>query len=640
MKQANTTVRRATDGGKANAALPLNQYALDQCKSPIACIRPCGRVFYANEAQCQQLGYSKQELVTKTVSDIDPDWRADAWHAGWTKLKEAGVTTFESRHRRKDGSIFAVEVTTNLIEHDGEEYMFSFTTDISDRKRAEAALRDSETKLRAIFDHHYQLTGMLDCEGRILSANEVALEFVGVDESEVIGKCFWETPWWDPSQRDMVRDAIERAAQGEFVRLECTHIRSDGAIRDFDFSLSPVRDDENNVMYLVPEGRDITELKQAERQLREHDAMIRDIVETSRDWIWTIDLRGIYTYCNPAIETILGYRPDELIGKSSLDLLHEEDRKIVRMTLPECIAARRGWVALVLRWRHRNGHWRYLESSAVPIVDDSRELLGFRGVDRDITDRLEAEEKLARMEAQLAHVARLSAMGEMAAGIAHEVSQPLYAIGNLARATVNAIEAQEQPSLRDLRAWNEAIFESAERANEIFTRMRTFARRESNDRSLCCVNEILRESVQLVAFEVRNLGAKIHQELPDPSIRALIDRIQIQQVLVNLLRNALEAMSEAESEVRDITIQLESNEESICVSVTDTGPGLSALDEAGVFEPFSTTKENGLGLGLAISTSIIEGHGGQLWVESAKSGGASFRFTLPALPEELDQADV
>jgi two-component system sensor kinase FixL len=238
------------------------------------------------------------------------------------------------------------------------------------------------------------------------------------------------------------------------------------------------------------------------------------------------------------------------------------------------------------------------------------------------------------MEARLAHVARLSTMGEMTAGIAHEVGQPLHAIVNLARATRNILEAEGEPNLGDLREWNAAIAKSAERAADVVRRMRTFARRGEADYSICFVNDIVREAVQLVAFEARRCSAVVRLALPEPSPRVDVGRVQIQQVLVNLLRNAFEAMNESQIDVREVTIRVEPAGESVQVSVVDTGPGLPALNDLGIFEPFVTNKNDGLGLGLPISSSIVEAHDGRLWAEASAAGGAAFHFTLPAFQEE------
>ncbi len=719
-----------------------------------------------NARALEMLRCTREQLIGQTPQWLSPERQPDGSLSTESSAQRFAAAFrgepqfFEWRTLRTDGSLFDAEVNLNRIEVSNRAMVLAQVRDVTDRKRAAEELRESEMKLNAIFDHHFQFTGLLDVEGRILAANRTALDFAGVDESQVVGQCLCNTPWWDDQQRLTITSAIKRATQGEFVRFECTHVRSDGAVRDFDFSLSPVRDDDGNVVYLVPEGRDITdrkaaeeklgqseerfrslfedaldmihivdtngaiidanraelatlgytreeyigkplaevihpdrrqdtlqaarsvlsgeavrgyetvlitksgepidveisaapqvrdgevvaaraimrdvrERKRAEEQLREHDAMIRALVETSRDWIWAIDLRGIHTYSSPAVEAILGYRPEELVGKPSFDLIHEEDRKAVETELPKWIAEKRGWNRLALRWRHKDGSWRYLESNALPILAAGGEITGFRGVDRDITERIEADEKLAGMDSRLAHVARLSTMGEMVAGIAHEVSQPLYAIVNYARATKNILKAEGEQDLGHLREWNAAIADAAKLASDVVRRMRKFARRGQADYSICSINDIVHESVQLVAFEARRRDATVHLELPEASSDANVDRVQIQPVLVNLLRNAFEAMDEAESEVREVTIRVEPAKESIQVSVVDTGPGLPALDDLDVFEAFATNKKDGLGLGLAISNSIIEAHDGKLWADSSASGGAAFRFTLPAFKEEF-----
>jgi PAS domain S-box-containing protein/putative nucleotidyltransferase with HDIG domain len=169
---------------------------------------------------------------------------------------------------------------------------------------------------------------------------------------------------------------------------------------------------------IIVTARDITERKQADEALREKEETIRAFVETSQDWIWSIDLHGIHTYSNPAVENILGYTPGDLVGRSSLELMHDEDRQTVEANLPQWINEKRGWRNLILRWRHKDGSWRWLESSAVPIFDAAGELTGFRGVDRDITERKQAEEELKRsyeqlQETLLTTVNALTAMVEM-----------------------------------------------------------------------------------------------------------------------------------------------------------------------------------------------------------------------------------
>ncbi len=243
-----------------------------------------------NARQAEMYGCRREEVLGCSPVDFSPTMQADG-RSSAEKATEvataalAGVSQLlQWKRRAKDGALFDTEVTLTLADIAGEQLLMTIVRDITDRKRAEKELRDSERKLNAIFNHHHQLTGLLDADGRLLAANKTALEFAGVDESEVIGRYLWESPWWDPSQQLEIRRAIERAAKGEFVRIESPHTRADGEIRDFDFSLSPVHDDDGNVVYLVPEGRDITKIKRAAQELRKaHDELEQRVDERTAE---------------------------------------------------------------------------------------------------------------------------------------------------------------------------------------------------------------------------------------------------------------------------------------------------------------------------------------------------------------------
>jgi PAS domain S-box-containing protein len=362
--------------------------------------------------------------------------------------------------------------------------------------------------------------------------------------------------------------------------------------------------------------------------------MTRTLVETSNDWIWAVDIEGRHTYCNPAVESILGYGVPELVGRVATELLHPDDTAKVDSWMREWIEKKLGWSNLIRRWRHKNGSWRWLESSAVPILNANDELVGFRGIDRDITDRVEAEEKLNEMEAHLAHAGRLSVLGEMVAGIAHEVNQPLYSIVNFAKACRNVLARKEEPDHKELIEWNDEIACAAARATEIIKRLRRFARRGAAEFAAIPVGELIEESIDLMAFELRRHKVVVRRDIASdaPAVRA--DRVEIQQVLVNLLQNACEAMAQTADSERQIALRSRLSEEGVVVSVQDHGPGLPDDKELRIFQPFVTTKENGLGIGLAISTTIVEAHGGRLWASDDREG-ATFHLLLPYAEKRL-----
>ena len=252
-------------------------------------------------------------------------------------------------------------------------------------------LAESEERFRTLMENAAEAFFLHDMDGRIVAVNQFACDNLGYTRAELLSMFVMDV---EESHGDMdnlkeIRNDFDADVP---TTLEGCHRRKDGSTFPVEVRLGKIIIDGQSMILAL--SRDITERKQNEEVLREHEEMIRTLVESSQDWIWSINLEGIHTYSNPAFKAILGYSPDEIVGKPSFTLMHEEDRKKIERLLPEWIAEKSGWNNLLIRWRHKNGEWRYLESNSVPILDSKGELTGFRGVDRDVTERMEAEEKL------------------------------------------------------------------------------------------------------------------------------------------------------------------------------------------------------------------------------------------------------
>jgi C4-dicarboxylate-specific signal transduction histidine kinase len=261
--------------------------------------------------------------------------------------------------------------------------------------------------------------------------------------------------------------------------------------------------------------------------------------------------------------------------------------------------------------------------------DASGEAVWVRGVHIDITERVKSDERLHEREAQLAHVSRLTTMGELVAGLAHEINQPLYAINNFANAVETALTSPSEPNREQTIGWVRMIKDADKQASGIIKRVRNYVRQSEYERTPTDVNAILRAAFELIAFQARQAAVSAQWKLaPDlPQIEA--DRVQLEQVFVNLMRNACEAVSRPENTDRKLIIESRQSGDGIMVTFDDNGPGVPPEERDAIFAAFKSSKEEGLGLGLAISRTITEAHGGSLTVEDSPQGGARFVVRLP-----------
>ncbi len=380
------------------------------------------------------------------------------------------------------------------------------------------------------------------------------------------------------------------------------------------------------------------ELKRSKQHLEQQHELILNSVS---DGISGVDMEGNSTFINRAMEELTGWSAEELIGRNQHEVLHHTRADGQPYPPEECPVYRTfrdsqpRFVDDDLFWK-KDGTSFPVEYSSTPIRNEKGETVGSVVVFRDISARKQAEEASRRHQAELAHVARLSTMGEMASGIAHELNQPLTAIATNAHACIRMLESGEAQREKCADVM-ERIGAQAERAGEIIRHLRQFVRKEQPQRGLVDLNELIREVLVLLKPEARQAGVSVHQDLQQDLPRVMAQHIQIDQVILNLARNAIEAMADSPAGGRELTIRTRSGgSNAVIVTVADTGPGLSDTVRGQVFDPFVTTKASGMGLGLSISKGIIEAHDGNLYLDSEAGFGAVFRFTLPVAREQND----
>ncbi|OOZ42269.1 histidine kinase [Solemya pervernicosa gill symbiont] len=378
------------------------------------------------------------------------------------------------------------------------------------------------------------------------------------------------------------------------------------------------------------------ELKKAQRFLEhKHDLILNSV----GDGIYGVNLEGNSTFVNRAMERITGWSAEDLIGHNQHELLHHTRADGSAFPGIECPVYHTfrddmpRFVAEDIFWC-KDGQSLPVEYSSTPIKDTHGATVGAVVVFRDITERKEAAEELRQHQAEFAHIARVSTMGEMASGIAHEINQPLAAIANYTRASIRMLESGkgdiEQITEIMTRAANQA-----DRAGEIIRQLRNFIRKETPERSRVDINNLVREVAVLIGPEANKsrvtIDLNLQSELPPVHAHA----IQVEQVALNLARNAIEAMAESDASTRQLTITTApGDDKTLSVKVSDTGPGITAEAQEQLFDQFFTTKPRGMGLGLSISRGIIEAHEGRLWVETNVAAGTTFSFILPTAESE------
>lgn len=375
---------------------------------------------------------------------------------------------------------------------------------------------------------------------------------------------------------------------------------------------------------------DIDEQKQLEEALRTRENHFRSILDTVPDAMIVIDGHGIMQFFSTAAERQFGYSEQEAIGLNVSMLMPEPDR-----TRHDGYLARYHstgerhiiGIGRIVTGKRRDGTTFPMHLSIGEMQSGGEPY--FTGFVRDLTEHQQTQARLQELQSELVHVSRLSAMGEMASALAHELNQPLAAISNYMKGSRRLLAGSADPNTSKIESAMDRAAEQALRAGQIIRRLRDFVSRGESEKRVESLSKLIEEAGALGLAGAREQNVQLRFNLDPESDLVLADRVQIQQVLVNLFRNALEAM--AQSPRRELIVRnVKVADDMVEIEVSDTGSGFHDDVKPNLFQTFFTTKETGMGVGLSISRSIIEAHGGRMWAESNAAGGATFRFTLPA----------
>jgi PAS domain S-box-containing protein len=503
--------------------------------------------------------------------------------------------------------------------------------DVTERKCAEQALRESEYKLRQIIEAVPGLIWSTAPDGKPTYANQRLLDYTGTRLDDFKNRS-WER-FLHPEDLPEAVKAFDHAIQtGTSFEAINRLRRSNGSYRWHHARTDPMRDREGQIIQWYGLSVDIDEGKKAEDQLRRSEAYLAEAQALSHAGSAAFNDTTIL-YWSDETYRILGFDPRDGLPsyEAAAQRTHPDDQERVREQARRAVQQKRDF-KLEYRILLPTGAIKYIEMNAHPKFSEGGELVEVVSTLIDVTERKRAQEeheRLRQLESDLAHMNRLSMMGELAASLAHEITQPIATARNNARAALNFLD--KQPSdLGEVREALGCVVGDADRAGVIVDRMRDHIRKAPPRKRRFDLNEAINEVIVLARSAIAENGVSVRTRLSEGLAPVEGDRVQLQQVILNLVLNAAEAMSMVDGGARQLWISTEEGgANGILVAVRDSGPGIDPEHIERVFDAFYTTKPSGVGMGLSICRSIIEAHSGRLWADANEPGGAVFQFTLP-----------
>ena len=582
---------------------------LEENPNPVLRISKDCAILYANRA-----GYPVLETWRIQAGQSLPE---EYCKLAKEALNSGKVSTFE--FNCDNGRLFMVTLAP-VVE---KGYVNAYGVDITECKKVEKASRESEQKWRSLAENAPDVILTIDPDGTILFLNRTVPPFT---PEKAVGTSVYE--YVPPDYQQTLRDALEQVVQtGEPCSYEVAGCGPDGRTSWYQSRLGPIKKD-GRVVAMTLIATDVTEHRQAMDALRKSENKYRTLLENLPQKIFLKDRNSVYVSCNENFARDFNIKAEEIAGKNDYDFVprelaekyREDDKRIIESGETKDFEER----------YFQQGQETIIHTVKTPVKDEQGNVVGILGIFWDITGQKQIEQREDERRAELARASRLSLVGEMASSLAHELNQPLCAIASYAQGSLRMMESGAWDSNELLDAMRD-VAAQAERAGQIIHRMAKLVRQKEPHKSSVNIKDLIQETVSFVDSEAKLRGITIERVEPSEEMPFVtVDSMGIEQVLLNLLQNAFEAISDMHDGKRQVTIRVSRDtNDAIEVAVSDTGKGLPMENIDIVFQPFFTTKSKGLGIGLSISRSIVEAHGGRLVAELNPAGGALFRFTLP-----------
>jgi PAS domain S-box-containing protein len=565
------------------------------------------------------------KLTLETMmSRVHPEDRTSVWDSTERASSKGDAIDITLRLLFSDGRIKHVRVLARPLEVDSDGIEFAgAVVDITATKRAEETLQKSERELRTLIDVMPAFVGTASPDGFCDFLSESWLDYLGITREQGLGWGWANTIHPEDVDR-VVTNWRAGLAAGEPLEQELRCRRADGTYLWFLDRSFPLRDDKENIIkwYRVLTKIDALKKTEAALQMREHELL--GIIDTIPSMLWSASPTAATTHLSQRYLDYCGANLEELASRGWERFIHPDDLAETVKAFARAIDSGQSYSA-IHRLRRADGEYRWHHAMGEPLRDPAGKIIQWYGLTIDIDERKRAEDRLRDTRMKLAMASRLATVAELAGSIAHELNQPLTSVLANAQAakrwmTTAPVNVEEVNSSID------KIVRDARAADQTMQHIRALFKQESFDKKEVSIPNILREVVRIVQEDPKKRDVPIECQFEEPLPLVFIDQIQIQQVFINLIVNAIEALERRRTN-RLVALRAAADANEILIHVIDNGPGLGDLDR--IFDAFVTTKANGMGIGLAVSRSIIEAHGGRLWAENNKAGGASFHVALP-----------
>jgi hypothetical protein len=616
---------------KTESALQAREQQLvgiiETIPSMIVSISPTGELTQFSQRTVEYFGASLEEFVKDGWGKfIHPDDLEETVKAFFPAIEAGEPYNLLYRLRRADGE-YRWHQTRGAPWRDANGKIIQYyglAEDIDERKRAEETLRKSEKELRTLIDVMPAIVGVSSTDGTVEFLSQSWVDYFGQTTEEAM-RGGWAAVIHPDDLDRVVANRKAGLASGDLVVQELRCRGADGVYRWFLNRSLPIRDDEGKVIKSYGMLFDIDVLKKTESalQMREHELL--GIIETIPSMLWSASPAGETTHLSQRFLEYLGVTFEEIITRGWESFIHPDDREETVKAFARAISSGESYRA-TQRLRRADGEYRWHHSMGEPLRDPHGTIIQWYGLSIDIDERKRAEDHLRDTRIKLAKASRLTTVAELAGSIAHELNQPLMSILANAQAAKRWLNAAP-PNLTEMNSSIERTIRDARAADETMQHIRALFKQESFVKKDVRIPDILNEVVRIVQEDPKKRAVPVECHLEESLPAVPVDQIQIQQVFINLIVNAIEAL-EGQQVPPLVTLRAAvTNSDRMLVQVIDNGPGIH--DPEKIFDAFMTTKEKGMGIGLAVSRSIVEAHGGQLWAENNKTGGAIFNVTLP-----------